>query len=127
MHKNATYWRVLTAYRAAAPLEHQRHGTPHAPGYWDSNLNRPDGVTVSVKALDVLSNVAVKYSDEGQKREVYHYQDYIFPIDIRVSGNVMYVLVSGLAGGMTNETRLIVFDLATRKTLHDLRIDHNDL
>lgn len=127
VHKTRGYRNAIVEYRAASPLVHLPPMTPGAPGSWDSRLTLADSVTVSVRAADAFSSAFVRYSDEPVDRTVYRYVDYVHVADIRAHGDRLYVLAHGLAGGLSEGTRLVVFDLRRRLKLFDRRIDLRDV
>jgi hypothetical protein len=71
----------------------------------------------------------VHYSDEQEARVVYDYVDYVYPADVRIEGTVLHAKVSGLAISIPPrpQTKLIVYDLARRKKLREIKVDPEDL
>jgi hypothetical protein len=67
----------------------------------------------------------VQYSDESTPRTIYKYRDYTTVLDVRRSGNDVYIL-----RGITlvlSERRLSHYDVSSRTVIADRRIDPKDL
>jgi hypothetical protein len=126
--KNSGYWRTIEAYRTAAPREGERSGSTSR---WDLRLTLPSGTHVAVKAClcgpSDESRITLHYSDEKEAHVVYAYKDYLYPADLRIEGGVMHAKVSGVAGGIWPQTKLIVYDLVNRKKLREIRVDAKDV
>ena len=128
--KNAKYWRAISEYQTAAPLELKPiQGSSSNCNKWELEHTLPTGVRVSIfgRKCGPGSPATVKYSDEAQERFVYEYFDFVYPADMRIQGDVLYTLVSGQTVFGNPYTLLIVYDLGRRMTLREVKIDSKDL
>lgn len=126
--KNSRYWETVRAYKVA-PLIARENDTQVVR--WSTEVTLSGGVRASVEACSCgpteSSRILVQFSDEQEARVVYDYVDYVYPADVRIEGTVMYAQVSGVAGGVLPQTRLIVYDLAARKKVREIKADPADL
>jgi hypothetical protein len=67
----------------------------------------------------------IKYSDEGAKRNLYEYTDYISPVGIRIGENVLYV---HWAHTLFNTKHwILAYDLVGRREITRRHIDTGDV
>jgi hypothetical protein len=97
--------------------------------YWNSTLLLRTDTSVRVTAEERPSSFAhVEFSD-GTKREITARRDYVYPHDIRIAGHgeTLWILTSGLGGGVFPEAHLYEYNLPSRTLVRALDVDPNDL
>lgn len=117
---------LVRAYSSAEPI------TPT----WNPDIKPPEpmwnreidlgGVSVKVSArCCVGGRFAAQYSDEPSTRIVFTPGDYVYPSELRVAppNHVVYGRASGLAGGITQTTKIFAYDLKGRRLLDSAEVD----
>jgi hypothetical protein len=80
--------------------------SPHSRE-WDAPITLKHGARVIVKGTQSPGGrIEVQYANSGVRKVAVDAGDYVYPSDVRVSGqnNLMYVKASGLAAGINHET-----------------------
>lgn len=83
------------------------------------------GASVTVTARCCVGQVFVaQYSDEASPRTIFAPGDYVYPRELRVASreHVVFGRASGLAGGMTEVTKIFAYDLDRRRLLDSLEV-----
>jgi hypothetical protein len=121
------YWRLVGGYERARPVTKQPDLKEPGvfPDRWYELMPLAEGITAAIEALGSLNpSTTVRYSDSPTVYQLYPARDYTTLIDLRVDGEIIYVLRSiSLIG---TERRLVLFDLTSREVIADRRVDPND-
>jgi hypothetical protein len=122
--RNHYYWELVGDFQRAQIKSKIQNSDDK--GRWNFQIQIPGSkTTAQVTASSSGGITTIKYSDEGAARDLYEYTEYTSPTEIRIAGNVLYVLwVSPLFGP---RHWLLVYDLAGRREIMRRRIDPNDL
>lgn len=81
-------------------------------------------VTVSAQCC-VGGRFLAHYSDESSARVVFTPGDYVYPRELRFASHehLVYGRATGLAGGITETTRIFAYDLDGRRLLESVEVD----
>lgn len=97
---------------------------------WNETITLSPGLIVTVEGEGfVHGGVVVVYSHGTAQRVVADPPLYVYPYDVRIdrqSGR-LYVVASGLAGGLWRRTVLYEYDLVERTLLHEVDVDRDSL
>jgi|SRR5215813_11668300 len=93
---------------------------------WEFQVQIPETqTTVLVKAPASPGVVQIHYGNEIGDRPLYKYVDYSIPIEIKTSGNKLYVYWG--EAFIYNDSWLLAYDLANRREITRRLIDPGDL
>jgi hypothetical protein len=97
--------------------------------YWNSTLSLPGGASVKVTAEDQTGGLAYVEFSDGTTRHITTLRDYVYPHDLRIARESMtlWILNSGLGGGIFREAHLYEYNLVSRVLVRDLDVDPDDL
>jgi hypothetical protein len=98
--------------------------------FWDTTVVLRDGSTVTVKAATMTGGVVnLIYLVSGQQYVAANAGDYVYPTDIRIDTqhDRLYVVASGLAGGIWHRTVLFEYDLRERRQTARRGVKDRDL
>lgn len=124
--RDAEYWKLIEGYKAARVLPKRPDAQdPRNVKRWEEQIALPNGISVTLVALEGFTSSTVRYSDEQTPRDIYRYVDYTVPTDVRIRGGQLYIL-RGIAL-LTREMRLLLYDLTRRELVVDRRVDDRDL
>jgi hypothetical protein len=117
---------LVRAYLSAEPVTPVWNPdiSPPEP-MWTQKIELPGGsVTVSARCC-VGQGFVARFSDEPAPRKVFTPGDYVYPSELRVAlrDRVVYGRASGLAGGITNVTKIFAYDLDRRRLVDSAEID----
>lgn len=125
--KSADY-SLVRAYLSAEPVTPTWNPdvSPAEP-MWSRKIEIA-GVSVTVSArCCVGQGFVARYSDESSPRTVFTPGDYVYPTELRIAPNehVVYGRASGVAGGITQVTKIFAYDLDRRRLLESVEVDPN--
>ena len=111
---------LLAEYKAATclPLTTNLEIWPRTTRSWNATVTLKDGSKVTVKAATMPGGlVTVSYPASGQQFVAANAGDYVYPYDIRIDNqnDRLYIVASGLAGGIWSRTVLFEYDLAEHR------------
>jgi hypothetical protein len=115
---------LIAKYKAATclPLESNPRTLPRSTRSWNATITLKDGSKATVKAAAMPGgSVTVTYLSSGSVVVAADAGDYVYPYDIRIDteNDRLYVVASGLAGGIWMRTVLFEYDLGKhRQTAH---------
>lgn len=116
---------LVRAYLGAEPVTPTWNPDIHpAEPMWNRQIGL-GRVTVVVSArCCVGGRFVAQYSDESTPRVMFTPGDYVYPSEVRVAsrGHVVYGRASGLAGGITQTTKIFAFDLDGRRLIEWLEV-----
>ena len=118
--------RALQKYAAAGCVRpHSEQGTRT----WNNEIELHTGLKINVSAKAFVGGlVFVRYPDSSV-RHVTTLRDYVYPHDIRLTDDTktLWILNSGLGGGIWPEAHLYEYDISSRILVRDLDVDPDHL
>lgn len=122
--RDREYRQLIAGFQHAQLRDNVRRGDQNAG--WDFQVELPEEQSyVRVQAYPRMAVAKVKYGNEGDFRSLYTYVDYSNPLQIRTSGEILYVHWEETLLGTTHW--LLAYDLAGRGEIARRRIDAADL
>ena len=122
---------IIARYRAAVCvpcLSHSRIDPKTRE--WDHTLTLSDGSRVIVRGAEMVGgSIGVRYLDTGQSEVAANAGDYVYPADVRIDTekDLLYVVASGLAGGIFDVTVLFEYDLRNHRLLSQRHVSNRAL
>jgi hypothetical protein len=119
---------LLANYKAAACISPRKLDS--ATRIWDAEITITNGSKVTVKAASMVGGlVTVTYPASGEQVVAANAGDYVYPFDIRINNqnDQLYIVASGLAGGIWQRTVLFEYDLRARRQIARHGVKDKDL
>jgi hypothetical protein len=122
---------IIAKYNAAAcvPLSASPRIRPPTRE-WDNPLSLRDGSKVIVSGAQVPGGrITVSYPATGRTLVAADPGDYIYPSDVRMDAknDLLYVKADGLAGGISEQTRLFEYDLRGQRIMERRQVKNSIL
>jgi hypothetical protein len=122
--KNADH-PLVQAYLGAEPVTPAWNPDIHpAEPMWNRQIDLGrTAVTVAARCC-VGGRFVAQYSDESTPRVMFTPGDYVYPTELRVAsrGHVLYGRASGLAGGITETTKIFSYDFDARRLVEAVEV-----
>jgi hypothetical protein len=116
---------LVRAYLGAEPITPTWNPKIHpSEPMWNRQIDL-GRVAVTVSAwCCVGGRFEAQYSDEPSPRIMFTPGDYVYPSELRVSsrGHVVYGRANGLAGGITETTKIFSYDLDARRLVESFEV-----
>jgi hypothetical protein len=116
---------LVRAYLGAEPVTPTWNPDIHpAEPMWNRQFDLgPVAALVSARCC-VGGRFVAQYSDEPGPRIMFAPGDYVYPSELRVPprGHVVYGRATGLAGGLTETTKIFAYDLDARRPVESLEV-----
>jgi hypothetical protein len=107
---------LLTKYKAATCINPRK--VDRATRIWNAEITMMNGSKVAIEAASMVGGlVTVTYLASGERLVAANAGDYVYPYDIRINNqhDRLYIVASGLAGGIWQRTVLFEYDLKVRR------------
>lgn len=123
---------LVAKYRLAtcAPLTINPHISPRSTRSWNADLTLWNGSKVVVQAAAMPGGiVTVTHPSTGERFVAAAAGDYVYPDDIRIDRQTdrLYIIASGLAGGLWSRTVLFEYDLRSQRQTARRGVKDKDL
>ncbi len=122
---------LLAKYKAATCLPLTiSPAMPRKTRSWQAEVTIANGSRIVVEAAAIPGGyVTVRYLDTSEKVIAANAGDYVYPYDIRINRQTdrLYVVASGLAGGIWQRTVLFEYDLRARRQTAKRGVNDKDL
>jgi hypothetical protein len=122
--RNHYYWELAGDFQRAQSKAEIQDGDEKAG--WGFQIQIPgSNTTAQVQAPSSAGIATIKYSDEGARRNLYEWTEYISPAGIRIRENVLYVHWAHTF--FNTKHWILAYDLVGRREITRRRIDPDDL
>jgi hypothetical protein len=116
---------LVRAYLRAEPVTPAWNPDIHpAEPMWSRQIDLGRVAVIVSARCCVGGRFVAQYSDEPMPRVMFTPGDYVYPSELRVASRdrVVYGRATGLAGGITETTKIFAYDLAARRLIESVEV-----
>ncbi len=120
---------IIQKYVAAQCVPSQTRKLGRDTRVWETGLKLRDGTEILVRGAQMPGgSIAVFYPAEAREVVAANAGDYIYPSEVRFDfkNDLLYVKAHGLAGGLSEQTWLVEYDVGQQRVLERRQI-RNDI